>query len=77
MSAAGLPVPKLYGIIDPDLGFDNKGGSLRSLSEFKQLLSEYDFNSFVIKPIEGTQSKMTFIIKGKNESKQFVYIDIK
>ena len=76
-AAAGLALSPLYGIFDPECGISSDGRPLRNLQDLKGLFEKYHIEQPVIKPVEGTQSKMTYIIKEIVDRKEWLFRDIR
>jgi hypothetical protein len=66
--ANGLPVPEMYGIFDRYNGSDRRGKALQSAQDLQRLMDEKQLKDFVIKPVEGGQSKYVYALDYDAES---------
>lgn len=46
-----LPIPKMYGLFDPNFGFDPEGGELRTFEQLEKLIAKSEITEFMLKAI--------------------------
>lgn len=66
-SSFGLPLPKLYGFLDPQSGFRPDGTPLRTRQEFSAWLSETDEKQMFVRPVGGLKGSSILAIKDIND----------
>lgn len=49
----GLPLPRIYGVFDPEVGFALGGAPLRTVADLRAWMEAFEGEGFVFKPLEG------------------------
>lgn len=65
----GLPMPELYGVFVPHLGYTADGGRLCTVDDLKSLFDNPNISEFIIKPISGSEGKGIIVCKNNHNSK--------
>jgi hypothetical protein len=64
-AANGLPLARLFGVFDPNVGRTEDGQALRTASDLAALLERRGNQGFVFKPVEGVRGHLTFVFTGR------------
>ncbi len=51
--SVGLPLPAIYGVLDPRVGFTSDGRPLRTVADLRAWMESFEGEGFVFKPLEG------------------------
>jgi len=72
-----IRTPEFYGLFDPHHGFTATGKSLKSIVELENLISSIKSDVIAIKPVEGYQAKMVFVVRKVYEKNRQVLKTLK
>ena len=76
-TAANLPLAKMYGVFDPDLGTAEDGRPLRSVNDLVELFRrETEGGGLVVKHVEGAQGKQVLVFVGHDAEDPSILISI-
>jgi hypothetical protein len=64
-SSFGLPLAKIFGVFDPEVGRSMDGQSLRTEAELGQFIRRFGSDGFVFKPAEGIQGRQIVVLAGE------------
>jgi hypothetical protein len=66
--ALGFPLPKIYGVLNPEVGHTSDGQPLRTALDLDLWLERFQGPGFVFKPLEGAYGyKILVLARGANE----------
>jgi hypothetical protein len=63
----GLPVARIYGVYDPEVGATATGEPLRSAADLRECILRHGDEGFVFKPVEGIQGHNILVFIGRAE----------
>jgi hypothetical protein len=63
-----LPIPKMYGLFDPNFGFDPERNELRTLKQLEKLIARPEITEFMLKAIGADKGRGSMLCLKKDDS---------